>query len=126
MLVTTTSLMVPGTGLSMSRPRLPSRRKTGQRTSVMVMLLTDTASMVEPSTERSETPEMGGRLRERENIVQLLTAIFRKSPPDSVPSLKQLQLEARTQFVTVTFSVERRFPREKLVLGTMASSQDSM
>ena len=53
----------------------------------------------------------------RAKKAQLLTAILRKSPPDSVPSLKALQLVARTQLVTVTFSVERRSPREKLVLA---------
>jgi hypothetical protein len=69
---------------------------------------------------------MGGRIWGRANITQLLTEMFLKSPPDSVPSLNALQLLASVQLVIVTFSVDRLCPNEKLVLGQMASSQDSM
>ena len=42
---------------------------------------------------------MGGRIWGRANITQLLTEMFLKSPPDSVPSLNALQLLASVQLV---------------------------
>jgi len=71
--------------------------KTGLATSCMTTLLTAMVFMCPPSTISSAIPE--SRVS---RITQLLTAMFRNPPVDSVPHLKALDLLLSTQLVTAT------------------------
>ena len=128
MLENETFFSSPAAGTFCPRPRRPRRRKMGARIPTMVMFDTTTRSMLPPSTVASETPALGyGRAPSgRAEIVQLRNTMFLKSPLDSVPSLRALRTWTSAQSVTIRFSVDRRAPRARLVLATMASSRDSM
>src|SRR6266853_4723704 len=119
---------VPGVGICCARPRLPKRMKIGTRTPSMATFETTTRSIFAPSTDSIATPAVGRffHLSGWLKTVQFVKAMFLKSPLDSVPSLNASDAVLRTQLVTVMFSVERRFPSAKLVLGQMQSSHDSM
>src|SRR6202022_4998191 len=118
---------VPGVGIFCARPRLPRRMKIGARSPSMGTFETTTLSIFAPSTDSIATPavarsfHLSGWLK----TVQFVKAMFLKSPLDSVPSLNASDAVVRTQLVTVMFSVERRSPSPRLVLGQMQSSHDS-
>src|SRR5436305_13935212 len=88
------------------------------------MLETTTPSIFDPSTDSMAIPDLARSPGQR-YIVQLLTAMFLKSPLLSVPILKLFDALVSTQFVTATSSVETRLPSARLAFMLMASSRDS-
>ena len=121
----------PGVGPAWSRPRSPSRMKSGAGTPVITTLEIITPSTLPPSTVMMATPPPSAAAGSWRSVgeplnTQLESTICRKSPVLSVPSLKQFDGLRIRQFVTSTSSVTPRSPRRKLVFRQSASSSDSM